>query len=281
MGRFGVIIIILCVMLASCAKEEPKPIVSNVSNVSNVTIVELPEPDYPFKLVVPQIGFADSAVVIANDDAAVIDAGDQDSIKKISSVLAKYNVSRLRYVVSTNSKFYRSSGLTYLLIRFDTDYFYDNGLLPSEVTALRESEHVGTDLSLAFGNGSLRLLVPYDANVGYSQKSEDNSIPVMVQYGKTRFLLGSDCDEECFRRVGGDVRADVLVAPNHACSGYLSLKMIQMVKPSVVVVVSGENDRNCPSKQALDMLDSLGIKYLSTASGDVTLFSDGAEVYVW
>lgn len=217
-------------------------------------------------------------IIKQENHAALIDAGTKDSAKQLITLLDDWNVTVLDALVLTNGKPYRSEGAPYVQIRKDSADFLGNGLTPESAQELQKATPIKQDSKKAVGAATLTFLVPYDSGHGYSLTSEDNSLMTVVEYGTTRFLLMSDCTEECVNRINTSIRADVLMVPKSGCAGSISLDLIKKVRPTIAIIQ--DSQPGCPDQSVLDMLDLVSIKTYLTSKGQIILYSDGTTIHV-
>lgn len=137
-----------------------------------------------------------------------------------------------------------------------------------------------------FGDVVLTYLAPTHSLAGERVDELNNtSIVVMVQYGKSRFLLTGDAQvpvEEELRAQGVDLTADVLKVGHHGSKDATSDAFLEAVHPRWAVISVGEGNRyGHPSARTLARLQRHGVDVLRTdESGSVTFASDGKAVEV-
>ncbi len=119
---------------------------------------------------------------------------------------------------------------------------------------------------------------------GTHSDQNNNSVALMLTYGREKFLLTSDMEEESQRRLletGIGLACDVLKVPHHG-SRYISREFLEQTRPSLAVISVGRNNSfGHPDPQTLTWLDDLGVKvYRTDRDGAVVVSTDGARLWV-
>lgn len=271
--------IILLALLVGCGKtitDNHNQEIVNATNLTNTTSAKVMR-DYPLKIIIPTGKASDIIIIKSGDKTAIIDSGEAESIKEVLPILSRLNSTTSEFHIITNSKFYRTSGEKYMVIRTMPGKVYHNGLVDSTEVGEAPSEAIKQDTEIMLGNAKLNVFVPYDSGRGYSFVSEENSLVIRLDYGTTRFLFTSDCETECLKSLNRSLRTDILMVPKHGCLNSLSLDMLSKIKPTTAIITKREE--GCPSAEVTQMLELSGI---TTIVGDreITLYSDGTTVFV-
>lgn len=114
--------------------------------------------------------------------------------------------------------------------------------------------------------------------------SNDNSIVLLLVYGKTRFLFcgdaGVDAEHRMITCYDTFLRADVLKVGHHGSSTSTSPGFAVKVKPKHAVISVGRNNHfNHPRQEILDRLRLLGARIHRTDTDGAVIFeSDGRRV---
>ena len=128
----------------------------------------------------------------------------------------------------------------------------------------------------------LYVLSPSD---GGCEPSNDNSLVLLLIYGKTRFLFTGDAEAEAERRMvaryDAFLRADVLKVGHHGSTTSTSPAFAMKVKPRHAVISVGRNNRfNHPREEILTRLRLVGAKIHRTdLDGAIGFESDGRKVW--
>lgn len=139
----------------------------------------------------------------------------------------------------------------------------------------------GTQVEL--GDGVvLDILYPDVDHAGADTNSA--SVVMLLHYGATAFLLSGDLpqkeEEQIAREFGGRLHAQVLKLGHHGSRTSSSPYWLAAVDPDVAIISAGLDNRyGHPHKEVLELLERLGIPYLSTfKEGTVSYESDGETV---
>ncbi|MBE0642787.1 MAG: DNA internalization-related competence protein ComEC/Rec2 [Bacteroidetes bacterium] len=132
--------------------------------------------------------------------------------------------------------------------------------------------------------GQARLYVLSPPADGDCVPSNENSVVIMLVYGKTRFLFTGDADVAAERRMIARydtfLRADVLKVGHHGSTTSTSPGFAVKVKPKHAVICVGRNNQfNHPRQEVLNRLRLVGARiYRTDIDGAVIFESDGHRV---
>lgn len=130
----------------------------------------------------------------------------------------------------------------------------------------------------------INILFP-DRDV-YDLENNDGSIVLRLVYGETSFMLMGDATKYTENLISWnvndeDLKSDVLKLGHHGSKTSSSEFWIEKVSPKVAIISAGKNNRyNHPSKEVVDLLDNLDIKYLETSKeGSIIFKTDGVSLF--
>lgn len=136
---------------------------------------------------------------------------------------------------------------------------------------------------IARGDGaSVAVLHPTGSPCAETQAGQNNnSVVLMVAFGRTRALLCGDLEQEAedaLCRSGVSLRADVLKVGHHGGASSCTAEFLRRVSPTWAVVSAGAQNRfGHPSPKTMARLREANIAILRTdLHGAVTFTSDGA-----
>ena len=114
-------------------------------------------------------------------------------------------------------------------------------------------------------------------------RTNDMSIVLRVDYGKTSFLFTGDAEdwsEYMMLDSRVNLKADVLKVSHHGSSTASTMEFLRAVQPAYAVISAGkDNSYGHPHAEVLSRLRAVGAKVLRTdESGTVRLYSDGENV---
>lgn len=108
----------------------------------------------------------------------------------------------------------------------------------------------------------------------------DYSLVFSLRYGSFDAVFTGDADQRVENNYFGDRLADesveVLKVPHHGSKTAMTDAFIDWLRPKLAVISVGKNSYGHPSREALDILSSIGARVLRTdESGDIEVVSDG------
>lgn len=108
----------------------------------------------------------------------------------------------------------------------------------------------------------------------------DYSLVFGLHYGNFDTLFTGDADTRVEKNYVGSVLADgqveVLKVPHHGSKTGMNEAFINWVKPKLSIISVGKNSYGHPTREALDMLQTIGSKILRTdQKGNIEVVSDG------
>ena len=140
-----------------------------------------------------------------------------------------------------------------------------------------------------FGGVTLSVLHPaagYAAQDKPADQAACNnaSLVVKASFGNTAFLLTGDimakAEKDLVQRAGGRLASTVLFAPHHGSRTSSSSALISAVKPEVVVISAGVDNRfGFPHTEVMRRFRDAGCRILCTCTqGAIWLSSDGKQI---
>ena len=124
--------------------------------------------------------------------------------------------------------------------------------------------------------GNFRWRVLHPSAEGISQRSDDNSLVLLMEYGSTRVLLTSDIGKSVEHRLvasNAEIRAQILVKGRHSTEPTGTDEFLNSVQPEIVVqAVSPESSSRYLESDLRDRLRQRGIRlYRTDETGAVTI----------
>lgn len=251
--------------------------------------------EYPFSVHFIDVGQADSALILCENEAVLIDAGDVDSYAAIDAYLKAQNVKQLKYFILTHAHADHIGSADDVL----KNYAVENVIMPKYSEENMPTSKVYEDLLYALSDSGTKVLAAkaghtynlsgcsfsvYAPNKDYKELN-DSSVVVRFTYGETNFLFQGDAEKASENDVlaaGFDVRADVLKMGHHGSKTSSTEKYLRAVSPKLAVISCGENNSyKLPSDSVLQRLTALGIEYRRTdRNGTIVVMSNGKEITV-
>ncbi len=236
------------------------------------------------------VGEADTALVLCDGEAMLIDGGNKEDAGKIYMYLRDHGVDELAYIVATHPHEDHMGGLpgamnaarvSHVLspVKSDSTVFFETfqTYLDKQDVSITVPEPGDT---FTLGSASVEILGPIDRSTPYTN---DLSIVLRVQYGDTSFLFTGDCegDEEASILASGrTVKSTVLKVGHHGSTFSTTAEFLQAVDPDYAVIPAGAgNDNGHPAPSLLRRLGDAGVKvYRTDLQGTVVCVSDGKKV---
>jgi beta-lactamase superfamily II metal-dependent hydrolase len=135
--------------------------------------------------------------------------------------------------------------------------------------------------------GEVYLDVLHAGLPAWSKDSNDGSIVLRLGYKDVSFLLTGDINSATeleLMRSGRQLRSTVLKVPHHGSNGSSASEFLLTVDPAISVITVGDrNPFGHPHKDALDRIKKsthTDQVFLTTERGNVTIDTDGSEVWV-
>jgi len=234
------------------------------------------------------VGQADCILVKNNNDAMLIDAGNNDDGDIIKSYLKEQNINRLDYLIGTHPHEDHIGGLDVVINNYDIGTI----IMPSKATTTKTFEDVvnaiknkglaitkpvvGTKYTL--GGAEFTILAP---NKDYGDELNNYSVGIRLVYGNNSFVFTGDAEEEAENDIiatGLELKADVLKLGHHGSSTSTSSQFLKAVSPKCAVITCGkDNDYGHPHRETMTKISSLEV-YRTDEQGNIIAISDGTNI---
>jgi competence protein ComEC len=235
------------------------------------------------------VGQADCALVECGGQTMLIDGGNVADSSLVVSYLQGQGVEYLDYVVCTHAHEDHVGGLSGPLntctvgtvlspvTQYDSKAFSD---------FVKYTQKQGLELTVpsagdafSLGGAQVTVLGP----VADYEETNDTSIVLRVDFGKTSFLFTGDMEraaEEDLIASGCDLSATVLKVGHHGSSTSSSYVFLRQVMPTYAVIsVGADNSYGHPHEEVLSRLyDAQVTVYRTDQQGTVVASSDGESV---
>ncbi len=235
------------------------------------------------------VGQGDSALIVApNGETLLIDAGEDGDA---AEYLEEKKISVIDYMVVTHYDSDHIGGADEVLELAEVktvirpDYDHGTKMYQNLLALIDEegSEEVFPTLGMTVALGDLSMKI-LSSEKTYSD-SNDNSIVLMLTFGKNKFLFSGDAEKKRESEVldawsKEELDADVFKAGHHGASNANNEDFLAAVTPSIVVVSCGKgNDYGHPTNAALERFKVHTDKILRTdLVGTIILSSDGEKI---
>lgn len=247
------------------------------------------------------VGQGDAALVECDGRYMLIDGGDVAAGGKVYSVLEERGIQHLDILALSHLHADHIGGLTKVLTYASK---IDRTIANSNYGGTNTFEKVEHQLSI---NGA-KLTVPHVGDkyqlgsaeievVDVAARSENDSLVLMVTYGKTRFLFTGDIEDEAQTRISDRYKnekdeaykIDLIKMPHHGSASPKSdggtgslYRFVRTFMPDFAVISVGEgNIYGHPDRETLDLLENANVKvYRTDISGDIIVSSDGKSLTI-
>ena len=235
------------------------------------------------------VGQADSALVVCDGAAMLIDGGNVADAQYVVSALAQRGVTALQAVVATHCDEDHCGGLAGVLAKYPAERVlcsvteYDTKAFSDFVKYAdvqgRAIEQPQPGERWALGGAAVTVLGPLR---DYEDNNE-NSVVLRIDYGETSFLftgdIGLEAEDELVES-GADLSATVLKVAHHGSRGSSGYVFLRAAAPQYgVISVGADNSYGHPTAQALSRLRDADVQlYRTDLQGTVTAVSDGKTV---
>lgn len=237
------------------------------------------------------VGQGDSILVQVNNKNLLIDAGTNESEKKLIEYLDKQNIKKLDYVVATHPHEDHIGGMAAVIKKYpigevyapkksSTTKTYENMLNEIKAKNLKISEaKAGVKLDLD-KNVNCEMLAP---NSNDYEDTNNYSAVIKITYGDNSFLFTGDAEaisEMEMVKKDINLKADVLKVGHHGSNSSTCSNFLDKVNPKYAVISVGKgNDYGHPNKAVMDKLKAKNITvYRTDECGSIVTISNGKEI---
>ncbi len=264
----------------------------------------LPERYYPELIIhFVNVGQGDCCVIqTPKGRTFVVDGGtnvsEKDAKKEgrelICDYLSKIGIDNIDGIVATHWHVDDFSGLIPVLKRFKVNTVYETpiGFINEFYNDFDEACKKNNLKRITVRSGNVlewgdelfvQVLNPEDI-YGSTNHSEINndSIVLLIRYGKVQVLLCADIQEEAEREIlkyNEGIKSQIIKIPDHGAERSIYKPFFKMVGASDgVISVGNKNKFNYPSDKAIDCFDELGMKiYRTDRNGNIVLKIGGKD----
>lgn len=279
------IIAILIVLLYNYYTKDIEPSNANKENIPVINEVTSDLQIYYF-----DVGQADSILILNNDTAMLIDAGNNaDGLLLVDYIKNKLKINKIDIVVGTHPHEDHIGGIDDIINNFDIEDIY----LPEVITTTKTFE----DMITAIENKDLAISIPEkgekfklgeaDFEVIYTGTDDKDlnatSIIINMLYGEKTYLFTGDTTEEVEDTIlNQNIDIDVLKVAHHGSRYSSSYEFLKIATPEYAIVSVGEeNSYEHPHQEAINRIKKhTNNIYMTKDVGTILLTSDGKEIEI-
>ena len=267
------------------APTSKKPVATNPT----IAPIEIPEGS-EFQVHYIDVGQADSILILCDDDAMLIDGGNDADGDTVIAYLTSVGVTELDLVVASHCHEDHLGGLDYVLNAFPVEEVwypdYRHGTVNEKMfleAAEKQSITVyqpdpGTTYTL--GSAICQVVGPVTNEV---EDPNDTSIVIKVVYGETSFLFTGDAEmaeENSILDAGYDISCDVLKVGHHGSNSSTKYRWLREAAPTYAVIQVGvDNEYGHPTEATLSILEDAEVTvYRTDLHGHIVCVSDGKNI---
>ena len=236
------------------------------------------------------VGQADSALILCDGKAMLIDGGNVDDSSLVVSYLDSQGIEELEYLICTHAHEDHVGGLSGPLNTCTVHHVltpveeydskaYEDFLHYVDLQGLTPTLPAPGD-QFSLGSAQCTVLAPLDAE---DSSTNDTSIVLRIDYGETSFLFTGDAErpsEQAMLDSGTQLSATLLKVGHHGSSTSTSYPFLRAVMPQYAVIsVGANNDYGHPDPDVLSRLRDAGTTvYRTDLQGNIVVTSDGQEL---
>ena len=277
---------------AEAASEAPAEAPSEAPSAapSNTPAAETEAPAPGFEAHFLNVGEGDSALVLCDGHAALIDGGDKDHSSLVYAYLKSHSVTRLDYVFATHSDADHIGGLAGALNFAAADNVFcsvDTADTKAFADFKKYVEMQGLSITVPeagaefeLGSAHITLLGP----IRQAEGDNNNSLVLRVVYNGVSILFTGDMEREEEQDLlgsGAELKSDILKAAHHGSKYSTTYPFLREVMPDYAVISVGENQYGHPTDETLSKLRDAEVKVFRTdLQGHIIIRIDGNEIKV-
>ena len=232
------------------------------------------------------VGQADSILITTQDEAMLIDAGNNEDGEDVVEFIKSKGITKLNYVIGTHPHEDHIGGMDDVIKNFDIGTIY----MPTITTNTKTYEDVITEIenknlqiseskkgdTFLLGNANCEFMTD---SILDKNNLKLSSIITRITFGNTSFLFMGDAETEN-EETRKWTKTDVLKVGHHGSDTSSSEEFLKQISPKIAVISVGkDNDYGHPSDETIKKLQNLGATiYRTDELGTIELVSNGNNI---
>ena len=261
-----------------------KPQIGHTSNKNNLNVK------------IFKVGKADAIVVENNNEYMVIDVGEEDDGYEIVNYLQDRNIFKIKKLIITHFDKDHVGGADTLIENIEVEEI----ILPDyqgAVVDYVEFMDVLNNLNikpnyltetLEFNLGESKVIVEpplnYDIKLENENAEVDNDLSLIttIEYYNNRLVFLGDAEKTRLKEwlaTPSAIPCDFIKFPHHGVYSTEHENLIEKLKPSFAAICS--SSKNPADITTIQLLKNKGIRVAETKDGDISIVSDGKNIYMY
>lgn len=242
------------------------------------------------------VGQGDSALIECDGRYMLIDGGDTSAGDKVYNVLEEKGIQHLDILVMSHLHADHIGGLAKALTYASSIDLTLSNSNYSDKEAFRKVEHElginGSSITIPSVGQKYQLGSSTVEVIDASAEEANDSLVLLITYGKTKFLFTGDIEENAQTRISDRYEnendkaydIDLIKMPHHGSYTGTLYRFVRTFMPEYAILSVGkDNPYGHPHKETLDLLDSKTWSpkvYRTDENGDIIVKSDGKTLSV-